>query len=59
MKELGANLKIKLVYCRNQQKILDLSISKKYGWSAKTPLDKSFNLVYQSFLVSLKNKDNR
>ena len=62
MKELKANLKIKYDLTKPngmQRKILNLSIAKKYGWSAKTPLDKAFNLVYKSFLLSLEKKNNR
>ena len=59
MKKLGANLVIKYDLSKPngmKRKILNLSIAKKYGWTAKTPLDKAFNLVYQSFLTSLKNE---
>ena len=62
MKKLGIDLKIKYDLSKPngmKRKILDLNISKKYGWSAKTPLDKAFTLVYQSFLLSLKNKSNK
>ena len=62
MKELKANLKIKYDLTKPngmQRKILNLSIAKKYGCSAKTPLDKAFNLVYKSFLLSLEKKNNR
>ena len=62
MKKLGVDLKIKYDLSKPngmKRKILNLSIAKKYGWTAKTPLDKAFNLVYQSFLVSLKNKNNQ
>jgi len=57
MKKLGTNLKINYDLSKPngmKRKILNLSISKKYGWSIKTPLDKSFNLVYQNFLKSIK-----
>jgi len=60
MKKLGVNLKIKYDLTKPngmKRKILNLSIAKKHGWKAKTPLDTAFNLVYQSFLISLKNKN--
>ena len=60
MKKLGASLQIKYDLSKPngmKRKILNLSIAKKYGWSAKTPLDTAFNLAYQSFLISLKVKN--
>ena len=60
MKKLGVDLKIKYDLSKPngmKRKILNLNIAKKYGWKTKTPLDTAFNLVYQSFLISLKNKN--
>ena len=57
MKKLKANLKIKFDLSKPngmKRKILNLSIAKQYGWSAKIPLDTAFNLAYESFLKSLK-----
>jgi len=59
IKKLRANLKIKYDLSKPKgmkRKILNLSIAKKYGWSAKIPLDTAFNLAYESFLKSLKKK---
>ena len=60
MKKLGIDLKIKYDLSKPngmKRKILNLDTAKKYGWSAKTPLDTAFNLVYKSFLISLKIKN--
>ena len=60
MKKLGIDLKIKYDLSKPngmKRKILNLDTAKKYGWSAKTPLDTAFNLVYKSFLISLKVKN--
>ncbi len=62
MKKLEANLKIKYDLSKPngmKRKILNLDIAKKYGWSVKTPLDKAFDLVYQSFLRPLKKIKNK
>ena len=53
MKKLKVKLKINYDNSKPngmKRKILDLSISRKYGWVSKTPLDKAFNLVYQDFV---------
>ena len=52
MKKLKVKLKINYDISKPngmKRKILDLSISRKYGWVSKTSLDKSFDLVYQDF----------
>ena len=56
MKHLGVNLKIH--YKKNKpngtmRKVLDVSLAKKYGWVAKTNLQKGFDETYKDFL---KNK---
>ena len=56
MKKLKVKLKINYDISKPngmKRKILDLSISRKYGWVSKTSLDKSFDLVYQDFLKYL------
>ena len=53
MKKLKVKLKINYDNSKPngmKRKILDLSISRKYGWASKTSLDKAFNLVYQDFV---------
>ncbi len=53
MKKLKVKLKINYDNSKPngmKRKILDLSISRKYGWVSKTSLDKAFNLVYQDFV---------
>lgn len=56
MKKLKVKLKINYDNSKPngmKRKILDLSISRKYGWVSKTSLDKSFDLVYQDFVKYL------
>ena len=56
MKKLKVKLKINYDISKPngmKRKILDLSISRKYGWVSKTSLDKSFDLVYQDFVKYL------
>ena len=36
-----------------KRKILDLTISKKYGWKSKTSLDHAFDIVYSDFVNKL------
>ena len=61
MKHLGVNLKI--INEKNKldgtfKKLLDVSLAKKYGWKAKTSLDKGISLTINDYLenVVLKNK---
>ena len=56
MKKLKVKLKINYDISKPngmKRKILDLSISRKYGWVSKTSLNKSFDLVYQDFVKYL------
>ena len=56
MKKLKVKLKINYDISKPngmKRKILDLSISRKYGWVSKTSLDKAFDLVYQDFVKYL------
>jgi GDP-L-fucose synthase len=58
MHKLKLNLKIKFDKSRPSgvsRKLLDSSISKKYGWKSKINLDKAFDLVYKDFLKNKKN----
>ncbi len=55
MKKLKVNLKIKYDLSKPngmQRKKLDLKIANKYGWKAKTKLDKAFIEVYSDYLKS-------
>jgi len=56
MKKLKVKLKINYDISKPngmKRKILDLSISRKYGCVSKTSLDKAFDLVYQDFVKYL------
>ena len=49
------NYKIKVIHDKNKpdgtpRKILDNSISKKYGWKSKTSLTKGIQLTYEDFI---------
>ena len=55
MKKLKVNLKIKYDLSKPngmQRKKLDLKIANKYGWKAKTKLDKAFIEVYSDYIKS-------
>ncbi len=55
MKKLKVNLKIKYDLSKPngmKRKKLDLKIANKYGWKAKTKLDKAFIEVYSDYLKS-------
>ena len=48
------NLKVKINYERKKpdgvyRKVLDVGIAKKYGWKAKTSLNKGFDITYKEF----------
>ena len=56
IKKLDAKLKIKYDKSKPngmKRKILDLTISKKYGWKSKTSLDHAFDIVYSDFVNKL------
>lgn len=55
MKYLKCNLKIKFDNTKpngSPRKLLDISVAKKYGWTAKTNLQSGFIKTYQNFLTS-------
>jgi GDP-L-fucose synthase len=55
MKYLKCNLKIKFDNTKpngSPRKLLDISVAKKYGWTAKTHLQSGFLKTYQNFLIS-------
>jgi GDP-L-fucose synthase len=55
MKYLKCNLKIKFDNNKpngSPRKLLDVSVAKKYGWTAKTHLQSGFIKTYQNFLIS-------
>lgn len=55
MKYLKCNLKIKFDNTKpngTPRKLLDISIAKKYGWSAKIKLQSGFIKTYKNFLIS-------
>jgi GDP-L-fucose synthase len=55
MKYLKCNLKIKFDNTKpngSPRKLLDISVAKKYGWTAKTHLQSGFIKTYQNFLIS-------
>jgi GDP-L-fucose synthase len=55
MKYLKCNFKIKFDKTKpngSPRKLLDISIAKKYGWSAKTNLQSGFIKTYKNFLIS-------
>ena len=55
MKYLKCNLKIKFDNTKpngSPRKLLDISVAKKYGWTAKTNLQSGFIKTYQNFLIS-------
>jgi GDP-L-fucose synthase len=61
MHKLKLDLRIKFDKSRPSgvsRKLLDSSISKKYGWKSKINLDKAFDLVYKDFLKNKKNLIN-
>ncbi len=56
-------LKVKIKYDKKKpdgvyRKVLDISLAKKYGWVAKTTLDKGFEITYKAFLNNYKNLKN-
>tara|TARA_B110000305_G_C19322734_1_gene579769 strand:- start:115 stop:1032 length:918 start_codon:yes stop_codon:yes gene_type:complete len=57
LKKLNLNIKINLIKSKPDgvyKKLLDVSRAKKYGWTAKTSLDKGFNITYESFFRKYK-----
>jgi dTDP-D-glucose 4,6-dehydratase len=53
MKQLNVRMEIELDKTMpngTPKKLLDISLAKKYGWSAKIDLKTGFNLTYRSFL---------
>jgi GDP-L-fucose synthase len=55
MKYLKCNLKIKFDNTKpngSPRKLLDISVAKKYGWTAKTNLQSGFIKTYKNFLIS-------
>ncbi len=57
------NLKVKIKYDKKKpdgvyRKVLDISLAKKYGWTAKTSLDKGFDITYKAFLKNYKHLKN-
>jgi GDP-L-fucose synthase len=55
MKYLKCNLKIKFDNNKpngSPRKLLDISVAKKYGWTAKTHLQSGFIKTYENFLIS-------
>jgi GDP-L-fucose synthase len=55
MKYLKCNLKIKFDNTKpngSPRKLLDISVAKKYGWTAKTHLQSGFIKTYKNFLIS-------
>jgi len=55
MKYLKCNLKIKFDNTKpngSPRKLLDISVAKKYGWTARTNLQSGFIKTYQNFLIS-------
>ena len=55
MKYLKCNLKIKFDNTKpngSPRKLLDISVAKKYGWTAKTHLQSGFIKTYENFLIS-------
>ena len=37
-----------------RRKVLDVSLAKKYGWKAKTSLEKGFDITYRDYLINIK-----
>jgi len=53
IKKLDLNVKIKFDKRKPDgvpRKVLDISLAKKYGWKAKTSLDKGFDITYKAYL---------
>ena len=53
------NLKVIIKYDKKKpdgvyRKVLDVRLAKKYGWKAKTTLDKGFDLTYKDFKINYK-----
>jgi GDP-L-fucose synthase len=58
MKKLKIKIKIKTDQSKPsgvKRKILDISLSKQYGWKSKTNLDSAFSVVYKDFLKHYKD----
>ena len=58
IKKLDLNVKIKFDKRKPDgvpRKVLDISLAKKYGWIAKTSLDKGFDITYKDYLKKLKH----
>lgn len=55
LKIVGLNHKVKIVFDKSKpngtpKKVLNVNLAKKYGWKAKSELDKSIYKTYLSFL---------
>jgi GDP-L-fucose synthase len=62
MKKLKISLKINFDKKKPngvKRKILDLKISKKYGWKSQTNLDQAFEIVYKDFLKNHSKRNLR
>ena len=56
IKKLDLNVKIKFDKRKPDgvpRKVLDISLAKKYGWKAKTSLDKGFDITYKDYLKKI------
>ena len=54
IKHLKLNVKIKYNFKKPDgiyRKVMDVSRAKKYGWNAKIPLKKGFEITYRDFLI--------
>jgi GDP-L-fucose synthase len=59
IKSLNLNIKIDFDYSKPDgtlRKLLDISLSKRYGWLPKTSLKEGFFRTYRSFLSSINRK---
>tara|TARA_S200000501_G_scaffold362868_1_gene392895 strand:+ start:944 stop:1870 length:927 start_codon:yes stop_codon:yes gene_type:complete len=56
-KKMKLNVKIKFNKSKPdgvRRKVLDVSLAKKYGWKAKIPLEKGFDITYRDYLKNKK-----
>ena len=56
-KKMNLNVKIKFNKSKPdgvKRKVLDVSLAKKYGWKAKIPLEKGFDITYSDYLKNNK-----
>ncbi len=57
IKKMKLNVKIKFNKSKPdgvRRKVLDVSLAKKYGWKAKIPLEKGFDITYRDYLKNIK-----